>query len=66
MKGGITTSEMAAACGVQPRPLLRILRALASFDIDPALIIVNHAAYRMDFWRKKLRTRAGDFDSRCM
>src|SRR4051794_19172464 len=20
----------------------------------------------MDFWRKKLRTRAGDFDSRCM
>jgi hypothetical protein len=34
--------------------------------IDPALIILNHAAYRMDFWRKKLRTRAGDFDSRCM
>src|SRR4051812_18487423 len=34
--------------------------------IDPALIILNHAAYCMDFWRKKLRTRAGDFDSRCM
>ena len=31
--GGTTLDELAAACGVHPQPLMRVLRALASFGI---------------------------------
>ena len=32
-KGQVAVEELAAACGVQPHPLLRVLRVLASFEI---------------------------------